>query len=108
MKFCKRRDPDGLTEVGLPHSSEETGESQRSKGGSKESFPEEEAFRHKRSEGMEQELKGIREQSAKYQAVQNLMHNVNERTLMAEHRKQSKKESNRDRRSRQGGLRRKS
>ena len=93
MKSCKRRDPDGLTEVGLPHSSEETGESQRSKGGSKESFPEEEAFRHKRSERMEQEPKGIREQSAIYQAVQNLMHNVNERTLMAEDRKQSKKKA---------------
>lgn len=42
---------------------------------------------------MEQEPKGIREQSAKYPAVQNLMHNVNERTLMAEHRKQSKKKA---------------
>ena len=42
---------------------------------------------------MEQELKGIREQSAKYPAVQNLMHNVNERTLMAEHRKQSRKKA---------------
>ena len=93
MKSCKRRDPDGLSEVGLPHSSEETGESQRSKGGSKESFPEEEAFRHTRSEEMEQEPKGIREQSAKYPVVQNLMHNVNERTLMAEHRKQSKKKA---------------
>lgn len=42
---------------------------------------------------MEQEAKGIREQSAKYPAVQNLMHNVNERTLMAEHRKQSRKKA---------------
>ena len=42
---------------------------------------------------MEQEPKGIREQSAKYPAVQNLMHNVNERTLMAEHRKQSRKKA---------------
>ena len=93
MKSCKRRDPDGLSEVGLPHSSEEVGESQWSKGGSKESFPEEEASRHRRSARMEQELKGIREQSAKYPAVQNLMHNVNERTLMAEHRKQSRKKA---------------
>ena len=42
---------------------------------------------------MEQEPKGIREQSAKYPAVQNLMHNVNERTLMSEHRKQSKRKA---------------
>lgn len=42
---------------------------------------------------MEQEPKGIREQSAKYQVVQNLMHNVNERALMAEHRKQSKRKA---------------
>ena len=42
---------------------------------------------------MEQEPKGIREQSAKYPAVQNLMHNVSERTLMAEHRKQSKRKA---------------
>ena len=42
---------------------------------------------------MEQEPKGIREQSAKYPVVQNLMHNVNERTLMAEHRKQSGKKA---------------
>lgn len=42
---------------------------------------------------MEQEPKGIRAQSAKYPAVQNLMHNVNERTLMAEHRKQGRKKA---------------
>ena len=42
---------------------------------------------------MEQEPKGIREQSAKYPAVQNLMHNVNEETLMAEHRKQARKKA---------------
>ena len=42
---------------------------------------------------MEQEPKGIREHSAKYPTVQNLMHNVNERTLMAEHRKQSRKKA---------------
>ena len=42
---------------------------------------------------MEQEAKGIREQSAKYRAVQNLMHNVNEETLMAEHRKQARKKA---------------
>lgn len=42
---------------------------------------------------MEQEPKGIREQSAKYPAVQNLMHNVNEETLMAEHRKQTRRKA---------------
>lgn len=42
---------------------------------------------------MEQESKGIREQSAKYPMVQNLMHKVNERSLMAEHRKQSRKKA---------------
>ena len=42
---------------------------------------------------MEQEPKGIREQSAKYPMVQNLMHKVNERSLMAEHQKQSRKKA---------------
>jgi RNA-directed DNA polymerase len=42
---------------------------------------------------MEQEAKGIRQQSAKYPAVQNLMHNVNEQTLMAQHRKQDWKKA---------------
>lgn len=42
---------------------------------------------------MVQEPKGIREQSAKYPAVQNLMYRVNERTLMAEHRKQARKKA---------------
>ena len=42
---------------------------------------------------MEQELKGIREQSSKYPVVQNLMHNVNEGTLMTEHRKQARKKA---------------
>ena len=42
---------------------------------------------------MEQEPKGIREQSAKYPAVQNLMHNVNEEALMAEHRKQARRKA---------------
>jgi len=38
---------------------------------------------------METKTEGIREQSAKYSRVQNLMRNVNEETLMSEHRKQS-------------------
>lgn len=42
---------------------------------------------------MEPETKGIREQSAAYPAVQNLMHNVNEQMLMLEHRKQAKKKA---------------
>lgn len=42
---------------------------------------------------MEQETKGIRQQSAKYPAAQNLMHNVNEQTLMAKHRKQARKKA---------------
>ena len=32
-------------------------------------------------------------QSAKYERVQNLMHNVNEQTLMEEHRKQSRRKA---------------
>ena len=35
----------------------------------------------------------IREQSAKYPRVENLMHNVNEETLMSEHRKQNRKKA---------------
>lgn len=42
---------------------------------------------------MEQKPKGIREQSAKYPMVQNLMHKVNEWSLMTEHRKQSRKKA---------------
>ena len=42
---------------------------------------------------MEQDAKGIRNQSATYPKVQNLMHNVNEETLMAEHVKQSRKKA---------------
>ena len=42
---------------------------------------------------MEPETKGLRYQSATYPAVQNLMHNVSEQTLMAEHRKQARKKA---------------
>lgn len=42
---------------------------------------------------MEKQAEGIREQSAKYSRVQNLMHNVNEETLMSEHRKQSRRKA---------------
>jgi group II intron reverse transcriptase/maturase len=42
---------------------------------------------------MEMQAEGIRFQSAKYERVQNLMHNVNEQTLMAEHRKQSRRKA---------------
>ena len=42
---------------------------------------------------METKTEGIREQSAKYSGVQNLMHNVNEETLMTEHRKQSRRKA---------------
>ena len=40
---------------------------------------------------MATKAEGIREQSAKYPRVENLMHNVNEETLMMEHRKQARK-----------------
>ena len=42
---------------------------------------------------METQTEGIREQSAKYSKVQNLMHNVNEETLMSEHRKQNRRKA---------------
>ena len=42
---------------------------------------------------MEQDTKGIRYQSQVFDKVQNLMHNVNERTLMAEHRRQEQKKA---------------
>ena len=42
---------------------------------------------------MEMQAEGIRLQSSKYERVQNLMHNVNEQTLMAEHRKQSRRKA---------------
>ena len=42
---------------------------------------------------MEQETKGIRYQSEHFRTVQGLMHSVNEQSLMAEHRKQSRKKA---------------
>ena len=42
---------------------------------------------------MEMQAEGIRLQSAKYERVQNLMHYVNEKTLMSEHRKQNRKKA---------------
>ena len=42
---------------------------------------------------MATKAEGIREQSAKYPRVENLMHNVNEETLMSEHRKQNRKKA---------------
>lgn len=42
---------------------------------------------------MEPETRRIRYQSATYPTVQNLMHYVNEQTLMAEHRKQARKKA---------------
>ena len=42
---------------------------------------------------METKAAGIREQSAKYSRVQNLMHKVNEETLMSEHQKQSRRKA---------------
>lgn len=42
---------------------------------------------------METKTEGIRKQSAKYSRVQNLMRNVNEETLMSEHRKQSRRKA---------------
>ena len=42
---------------------------------------------------MEPETRGIRYQSATYPTVQNLMHNVNEQTLMVEHKKQARKKA---------------
>ena len=42
---------------------------------------------------MEQETKGIRYQSEHFPTVQGLMHCVNEQSLMAEHRKQSRKKA---------------
>ena len=42
---------------------------------------------------MDPETRGIRYQSATYPTVQNLMHYVNEQTLMAEHRKQAKRKA---------------
>lgn len=42
---------------------------------------------------MEQETKGIRYQSERFPTVQGLMHCVNERSLMEEHRKQSRKKA---------------
>ena len=42
---------------------------------------------------MKTQAEGIRTQSARYSRVQNLMHIVNEETLMSEHRKQSRRKA---------------
>ena len=42
---------------------------------------------------MEQEAKGIRYQSERFQKVQGLMHCVNEQSLLEEHRKQSRRKA---------------
>lgn len=42
---------------------------------------------------MEMQAEEIRLQSAKYSKVQNLMHNVNEETLMSEHQKQGRRKA---------------
>lgn len=81
-----------MTEVGLLHSSKEICENRRSEGGSRKSFPEGKQPGHRRPERMEPETKGIGYQSATYPTVQNLMHKVNEQTLMAEHKKQARKQ----------------
>ena len=82
-----------MAEVGLLHSSEEVCESRWSEGGSRKLFPAGKQPGHRRPRRMEPETKGIRYQSATYPAVQNLMHNVSEQTLMAEHRKQARKKA---------------
>src|SRR5665648_323583 len=48
---------------------------------------------HRRPERMEPGTKGIRYQSARYPEVQNLMHKVNEQTLMTEHLRQRRKKA---------------
>lgn len=94
MKSCKRRDPEGLSEVGLTHSSDETCESRWSKGVSKQPFPKrKQKHTRGRKKSMATKAEGIREQSAKYPRVENLMRNVNEETLMTEHRKQNRKKA---------------
>jgi len=71
----------------------QTRESGWSEGGSKQAIPEWKQTWHRRPERMEPKTKGIGHQSASYPVVQNLMHNVNEQTLMVEHRKQVRKKA---------------
>lgn len=82
-----------MAEVGLLHSSEEVCESRWSEGSSRKSFPAGKQPGHRRLRRMEPETKGVRYQSATYPKMQNLMHNVNEQTLMLEHRRQARKKS---------------
>ena len=82
-----------MAEVGLLHSSEEVCESRWSEGGSRKLFPAGKQPGHRRPRRMEPETKGIRYQSATYPKVQNLMHSVNEQTLMLEHKRQARKKA---------------
>lgn len=85
---------DGLSEVGPTHSSEETCESKWSKGvwqtvdSAKETYTEQET-----EQGMKNNDAEIQRQSAVYSKVQNLMHNVDESSLLEEHRKQKRKKA---------------
>lgn len=82
-----------MAEVGLIHSSGEVCESRRSEGHNRKSFLEGKQMRYRRPMRMEPETKGIRYQSTTYPTMQNLMHNVNEQTLMVEHKKQARKKA---------------
>jgi len=85
---------EGLSEVGLPHSSDETGESQWSEGGNKSAFLGNKTWvTQEVAQTMEHELKGIRYQSKTYRKLETLMNRVNEESIKAEHRKQEGKKA---------------
>jgi len=81
-------------EVGLPHSSDETGESRWSEGGNKEAIS-----RAETRGGLETQIHvkrkptGIRYLASKYQRLEGLMNRVNEGSLVEMHRRQDGKKA---------------
>lgn len=79
---------EGLPEVGLPHSSDETCESRRSERVTNQHFPKRNTGNTGGYEYVGHELKGIRYQSKTYAKLETLMNRVNETSIKGEHRKQ--------------------
>jgi len=78
-----------MSEVGLPHSSEEAGESR----GSNQRFPKRSTRSTGGYESVEHELKGIKYQSRTYAKLKTLMNRVNEESIKEEHRKQQQRKA---------------
>ena len=83
-----------LPEVGLPHSSEESGESRWSEGGNKSAFLNKKTrVTLEVTRNVEHEMKGIRYQSRTYAKLETIMNRVNEESLKEAHRRQEQRKA---------------